>query len=158
VPMLNALRVTCITVAVAVGLAGGCREVNVNETRPLNGPVFDIGDVTDLAEVERFDHSVTLSFTEVDDGTGAPANYDVRLASPEIDWGSADHVTEGACSFILYGVQIGQTRYCTVEGLTPGTQYQFQMVSFHGTGPGGPFGALSNIVTITTTNNNSNPT
>src|SRR5207245_2421542 len=38
------------------------------------------GTVTDLAVAGVTETSVTLSFTELDDGTGAPANYDVRTA------------------------------------------------------------------------------
>jgi len=51
--------------------------------------VTDPGTVTDLAVAGATDSVVTLSFTEVNDGTGQPATYDVRFALAPLVWGSA---------------------------------------------------------------------
>src|SRR5690349_9208859 len=44
------------------------------------------GTVTDLTASSVSSTSVTLSFTQVDDGTGQPAHYDVRYAAGPITW------------------------------------------------------------------------
>src|SRR5690242_11651385 len=46
------------------------------------------GTVTDLSVTATSSASVTLSFTEVTDGTGQAAHYDVRYAVAPISWGS----------------------------------------------------------------------
>ena len=104
------------------------------------------GDVTDLAVAAATANSVTLSFTEVDDGTGQPASYDVRYAVAPISWGSAHSVTQGSCATPLRGTSVGARRTCTVLGLAPMTTYQFQLVAFHGTlNQDAVFGGLSNV-------------
>lgn len=109
--------------------------------------------VTDLAVVGTADSGVTLSFTEVDDGTGQPASYDVRYAAGTITWGStAPSVSQGTCSTPAAGIAIGSKRTCTVLGLTPGTGYQFQLVAFRGTlRVNAVFGGLSNVAQGSTT-------
>src|SRR3989442_14489432 len=109
--------------------------------RPLIGPSLPSfattatisNGVTDLAVAGVSDTSVTLSFTEVDDGTGLPASYDVRYAVGAISWGSAPSVTRGTCATPVTGSAIGATRSCTVLGLAPATAYQLQLVAFRGT-------------------------
>src|SRR5437868_6224643 len=78
--------------------------------------------VTDLAAAAMTDTSATLTFTEVDDGTGAPASYDVRgVPGASITWGaSAPSVTRGTCATPVAGTTIGAKRTCTVLGLAPG--------------------------------------
>jgi len=89
---------------------------------------------------------VTRSFTEVDDGAGQPASYDVRYAVAPISWGSAHSVTQGSCATPLRGTSVGARRTCTVLGLAPMTTYQFQLVAFHGTlNQDAVFGGLSNV-------------
>src|SRR3989454_563744 len=44
------------------------------------------GTVTDLAVAGVTDSGVTLTFTEVPDGTGQPASYDVRYATGTLSW------------------------------------------------------------------------
>jgi hypothetical protein len=51
------------------------------------------GTVTTAAVAGVTTNSVTLSFTEVNDGTGQPASYDIRWAAGTISWGSATAVT-----------------------------------------------------------------
>jgi|SRR5579859_2642206 len=122
----------------------GTAAITVTGGTPVTAP----STVSDLAVAATTDSSVTLSFTEVNDGTGAPASYDVRLAPGTISWGSAAPVVSGSCSTPLAGTSIGTKRACTVGGLTAGTSYQFQVVPFRGTlNQNAVFGALSNVAT-----------
>jgi len=96
--------------------------------------------------------SVTLSFTQVNDGTGQPAKYDVRYAVAPISWGTATYTTSGTCTTPVAGTAIGSQLSCTVLGLTPATNYNFQLVPFRGTlNLNAVFGSLSNIVSGATT-------
>jgi uncharacterized protein YjdB len=109
------------------------------------------GTVTDLAVASVTDSSVTLSFTEVSDGTGLPASYDIRFAVAPISWGGSPSVTRGTCATPLAGSAIGARRTCTVLGLQLGTMYEFQLVAFRGTlTVDAVFGGLSNIARATT--------
>jgi len=110
------------------------------------------GAVTDLAVPGVTDSSVTLAFTEVTDGTGAPASYDVRWAAGTIAWASATDVARGSCATPMSGSAIGARRSCTVLGLAAGVGYQFQVVAFRGTlNVNAVFGGLSNVASGTTT-------
>src|SRR5258706_1995227 len=105
-----------------------------------------VGKVTNLAVVAAADSSVTLSFTEVGNGAGQPASYDVRFAAGTISWSSATTVTRGSCATPVAGTAIGANRTCTILGLKPATSYQFQLVAFRGTlNVNAVFGARSNI-------------
>jgi fibronectin type III domain protein len=116
-------------------------------TRAISAP----GTVTDVRVVSVTSNSVTLGFTEVDDGTGQPAKYDVRYAVAPISWGSAPKVTQGTCSTPVLGRAIGTPRTCTVLGLAPSTTYEFQLVAYRGTlDQDAAFGGLSNVVQGTT--------
>ena len=108
--------------------------------------------VTDLQASVNGSTSVTLSFTQVNDGTGQPAKYDVRYAVAPISWGSATSTTSGTCTTPVAGTAIGSPLSCTVLGLTPATNYNFQLVAFRGTlNLNAVFGSLTNIVSATTT-------
>src|SRR5436309_15599312 len=91
--------------------------------------------VTDLAVAAASDTSITLSFTEVDDGIGAPASYDVRyVVGPSISWGSSTpSVKDGSCATPVAGTAVGSTRTRTGLALTAGTAYSFQVGGFRGT-------------------------
>ena len=94
---------------------------------------------------------MTLSFTEVNDGTGQPAQYDVRFAIAPLTWSTAPDVARGTCRVPMTGTVIGARRSCTVLGLAAATSYQFQLVSFRGTlNVDAVFGGLSNVVSATT--------
>jgi hypothetical protein len=82
--------------------------------------------VNDLRATTQTPTTVTLSWTQVDDGTGAPASYRVKYATPPIDWRTA---TIG-CSRTMRGTAIGASMACTVEGLDERTAYEFQLMSF----------------------------
>src|SRR3989440_439477 len=106
--------------------------------------------VSDLAAAAMTDSSATLTFTEVDDGTGAAASYDVRsVAGASITWGSsAPSVTRGTCATPVAGTTIGSKRSCTVLGLSPSATYSFQLVAYRGTlRVNAVFGPLSNTAT-----------
>ncbi len=110
------------------------------------------GAVTDLAVTGVTDSSVTLAFTEVTDGAGAPASYDIRWAAATIAWASATDVARGSCATPVSGSAIGARRSCTVLGLVAGVGYQFQMVAFRGTlNVNAVFGGFSNVASGTTT-------
>ncbi|HYK11349.1 MAG TPA: Ig-like domain-containing protein [Gemmatimonadales bacterium] len=109
------------------------------------------GTVSNLSASATTDSSVTLTFTEVNDGTGAPASYEVRFAAGTISWGSAVPPVSGTCGTPLAGTSIGNKRSCIVGGLIAGTSYQFQVVSFRGTlNQNAVFGGLSNVATAVT--------
>lgn len=136
------------TITADAGPANGTASVDVTTT---SGSVTDPAGVTDLSVVSVGSDSVTLRWTQVDDGTGSPADYALRYASPTISWGSATS-TEVSVS----GTQIGATARYTFHGLSSGTNYQFQLVSYRGTlGSTATFGPLSNIVGATTANSGS---
>src|SRR5207247_223894 len=110
------------------------------------------GTVTDLAVVASTYSSVTLSFTQVNDGTGEPASYNVRsMAGSSLTWWLAKSVTQGSCATPVAGSAIGSKRTCTVLGLAAGTTYSFELVAFRGTlNVNAVFGDLSNVATGTT--------
>ncbi|HEV8400336.1 MAG TPA: Ig-like domain-containing protein [Gemmatimonadales bacterium] len=115
-------------------------------------PPGNPGTVSNLSVGAVTDSSVTLSFTEVTDGTGQPASYDIRWAAGTISWGSATPVASGTCSTPLAGSAVGATKTCTVRGLAAGTAYQFQALAFRGTlNVDAVFGLLSNVASGTTT-------
>src|SRR5256885_9479644 len=64
---------------------------NVGRKRPPANP----DPVTDLRVSAVTDTSATLAFTQAGDGTGAPADYDIRSAVAPILWGSAASVARG---------------------------------------------------------------
>src|SRR6266581_6811320 len=118
---------------------------------PPPPPPGSPGTVTDLAVASITDNAATLSFTEVNNGSGAPANYDIRLAVGTISWGSAPSVTQGTCQLPVSGTAIGAKRSCTVLGLAASTAYQFQLIAFQGTlNVNAVFGNVSNVVSGTT--------
>ena len=112
------------------------------------------GTVTDLTTTGTSETSVTLRWTQVDDGTGNPANYAVRYGTPTISWGSA-HSTEVTVEGTTTSGSIGYT----FTGLEPGTDYQFRLVSYRGTlNVDATFGGFSNIAGATTDSGGQEPT
>jgi len=121
-------------------------------TNPAPPPPGNPGTVNNLAVTNVAASSVTLSFTEVSDGAGQPASYDVRLAAGAISWGSATMVAQGTCATPLAGSAVGATKTCTVLGLAAATAYQFQVLPFRGTlNVNAVFGGVSNVASGTTT-------
>src|SRR5437899_1369508 len=129
----------------------GTATITVTTPPPPPPPPAAPGAVTDLAIAGVTDSSATLSFTEVSDGTGQPASYDIRFAAGTISWGSATSVTQGSCKTPVAGTSVGSRRTCTVLALSSSTAYGFQLVAYRGTlGADAVFGALSNTVSGTT--------
>ena len=103
--------------------------------------------VSDLQVIAVSDSSVTLRWTQVNDGTGSPAQYALRYGTPTLSW-SAGYATEVSVS----GTSIGSARQYTFNGLHAATPYQFRLVSYRGTlGVDAVFGPLSNTVSDATT-------
>ena len=110
------------------------------------------GTVSDLAVGSTTDASATLTFTQVDDGMGEPAKYDVRFASGPISWDAASSVGAGTCATPVAGSGVGGSLSCTVMGLAPGTTYNFQVAAFRGNiGDNAIWGGASNVASATTT-------
>ncbi len=102
--------------------------------------------VGDLRVTTVTQTQVTLRWTAVEDGTGAPATYAIRYGSPTIRWWTANP-TEVTTA----GAAVGRTASYTFDDLEPGSQYQFQLVAFRGTlNQNAVFGSLSNVAGATT--------
>lgn len=101
--------------------------------------------VRDLAVALTTDSAITVRWTQVDDGFGAPARYFVRYASPAIHYASATDACE------LAGDQIGGELTCTIDGLEPGRAYDVQLVSTTAQSDSWFGGAGSNVATGQTT-------
>ena len=156
----NSTVATVLATGLVTGVAAGTATITATSegvagtaASTVTAPVSNPGTVTDLAVVGVTDTAVTLTFTEVNAGTGLPASYDVRYAVGTISWGgTAQSVTRGTCATPVAGTAIGAKRTCTVLGLTPATAYQVQLIAFRGTlNLNAVFGALSNIAGATTT-------
>src|SRR5438552_2673029 len=132
--------------AAILACAPGDRTVGPSQPTFLS-TISQLGAVTDLSVTTMTDTSVTLAFTELDDGTGLPASYDVRYAVAPLSWGSAASVGRGTCAIPVAGSAIGAKLSCTIVGLAADTGYQFQLVAFRGLleTPSTVFGDLSNV-------------
>jgi hypothetical protein len=114
--------------------------------------------VADLAVSSIADTTATIAFTQVNDGSGKPASYELRYAAAPISWGAATVVSRGSCTSPIAGTAIGAKLSCTINGLTPSTAYNFQIVAFRGTlNINAVFGALSAVAVATTTSGTITP-
>jgi len=152
---MSSHRRTLFAVAVTLTAAAtfGCQDPAEPEPPKADEAVTATADgpprtVSNLQVVWIRPNSFKLSFTEVDDGTGNPAKYDIRYARGTISWGSASSVTFGTCqSQQTTSKGAGQSFYCSIEGI-PSTSdpYQFQVVAYRGTlNQDAVFGQLSNV-------------
>ena len=128
---LARLRLLVIAAALALGLA--CDAASPSQIPSFSTSTGLPAAVTDLTVKAVTDTSATLTFTEVDDGTGHPAAYDVRYAAGTLSWGSAADVSRGTCALPVTGTAVGAVRSCSVLGLKAATSYAFQIVPFRGT-------------------------
>jgi uncharacterized protein YjdB len=109
------------------------------------------GTVSDLAVSSIANTSITLSFTQVDDGTGQPANYDVRYSTAPMVWGSASSTASGSCATPVAGTAVGTPLTCTILGLSQSTTYNIQLIAFRGSlQVDAVFGGVSNIASAST--------
>lgn len=138
---------TATIVATSGGKTASANVTVGTGTQAVTNPAM----VTDLTVVAIADTTATLSFTQVNDGTGQPATYEIRDAVAPIAWGTAGAVTRGTCASPMGGTAIGTKISCTVNGLAPSTAYNFQLVAFRGTlGVSAVFGSLSAVAVATT--------
>lgn len=113
--------------------------------------IVSVGTVNDLRITSVGGTSLTMAYTEIDDGTGQPANMAFRFATPTMSWGSGTDVSSGTCATPVTGTSIGATKSCTITGLSTTTAYQVQAVPFRGTlNQDAVFLALTNVVGATT--------
>ena len=141
------LRVAALIAGVAAVTSCQLDQAGRAVVSPTAPPPESPGTITDLAVAAVTPDSVTLAFTEVDDGTSRSASYDFRYSVAPISWGSALAVPRGSCATPVTGTTIGAHHRCSVLGLTAGTSYQFQVVAFRGTlNRDAVFGGLSNVV------------
>jgi uncharacterized protein YjdB len=129
------------TLDMTVTSGGGGGGGGATSSNPARVADFTIGQLEE--------RRVELRFTEVDDGAGSPATYQVRygLASG-YSWNSAVIVQKGTCASPLAGTQVGATRRCWVDGLVAAEDYAFQIVAYR---PGDEtFGTPSSVVTART--------
>src|SRR5690349_23579076 len=82
--------------------------------------------VTNLAVTGATDTSVTLTFTQVDDGSGKPAMYDVRSAGDTIDLQRPSSVGRRPFVATLQRTAINTILSCTFLGLWRATGSPFQ--------------------------------
>lgn len=116
--------------------------VEATEAEPTGTPA----QVLDLTVVARSDDAVTLRWTGVDDGTGQPARYSIRSASPALSWGDAS-----AGAQYITGTKLGGAEQFVWSGLAAGTTYEFQLVSFRRNEDGtNVYAPLSNKVSAAT--------
>jgi len=136
----------------ALCLGGLLAALACDNSKSSTSPKTDAppGTVTDLAVDSIRQGSATLSFTEVDDGTGKPASYDIRYGtSSSASWASAPSVTQGTCAVPLAGTTIGAHRSCTALGLPVASTYYFELVAIRGAADSNPvLGELSNIAHV----------
>ena len=97
----------------------------------------------DLTVVQATDTTLTLNWTEVDDGFGSPSSYTARFRpTTTLAW---TELTSGGCAAPIAGTMIGEVLACTVDGLEAETLYFFQVRPFRGVlGVDARFGPLSN--------------
>ncbi len=107
--------------------------------------------ITDLRVSSTTTTSFTMSWTEVDDGTGSPAKMQFKFNTPGIDnFNTAPAVTNGTCGGVVTGTTIGATKSCTITSLTNGVTYQVQGIPYRGIlQVDAVFGPTSNIATGT---------
>jgi uncharacterized protein YjdB len=138
------------SVTITASSAGKTGTSSVTVTAPVTA---NPGTVTDLSVSATTDNSATLSFTQVNNGLGQPATYDIRYTLSPIGygWGQATSVANGTCTSPLSGTDITGTLSCTVLGLQPGTTYDFQIVAYRANAGVNYFGNLSSPATASTT-------
>ena len=129
--LVTAHSVGAATILARSGGANAAAQVTVVESSDNPAPPPP-DRVSGLAVSSVSEQAVSLRFTQVDDGTGSPADYVVRFSPPSIDWSKAADVAKGSCSGPITGTSVGSSLTCTVEGLQASTDYDFQVAAFRG--------------------------
>lgn len=89
--------------------------------------------VDDLRAVSATDSSLVFAWTEVDDGTGSPAQYELRLrpVSDSTHWLHPSLVVlSGSCAWPIAGTGIGAEITCEATGLVDGVEYEGAVRAF----------------------------
>ncbi|MEK9499423.1 Ig-like domain-containing protein [Gemmatimonadota bacterium DH-20] len=81
--------------------------------------------VSDLSALSLNHRAVELSWTQVQDGKGLPAQYQVRVVDGPGGWEQGTVVNLGSCEYPVRGAAIGTTLTCVVDGLQAERDYQF---------------------------------
>jgi hypothetical protein len=102
--------------------------------------------VADLAVESSTGSSLTLRWTQVDDGTGQPASYRVKYGAAPLAWSTA----AVGCDPTLMGTAVGAAMSCTIQGLSAGTSYDIQLMSFRLVSGVWEGAVYSNVVSGTT--------
>src|SRR2546429_5529309 len=152
--LVRAIAAGSATVPAASGGKGGTATITVTTQPPV---VTSPATVTDLKVASTADTAATLAFTEVSDGAGKAASYDVRyVASATMPWGGTPSVSRGTCATPVAGKSMGAKRTCTVLGLSAGPTDSLQLVAYRGTlNVNAVFGSLSNAASGATTSSSS---
>ena len=152
--LVTAIAAGSATITAASGGKSGTATITVTTQPPV---VTSPATVTDLKVASTADTAATLAFTEVGDGAGKAASYDVRyVASATMPWGGTPSVSRGTCATPVAGKSVGAKRTCTVLGLSAGTTYSFELVAYRGTlNVNAAFGGLSNAASGATTSSSS---
>lgn len=138
--------VSAAQVATAAELVTAEQRITTLEAVPVPPPVVAPPVITnpltvpDLTVIATTDTTLSIRFTEVSDGAGLPASYEIRSTPGVMAWGAAPPAGE------LTGSVVGAPRVFVLTNLTPGTNYQVQLVAYRGTlNVDAVFGELSNI-------------
>ena len=136
-------------IAATSGVASGFANASVT---PVPSGTAAPATVTDLQVTAATDASVSVTFTEVTDGAGGAAQYELRYAAPTISWDGAVMVPAGGCTSPFAGTAVGAVRTCTIPGLAAATAYDFQIRAFRtASGNAKMYGGLSAIAKGSTT-------
>jgi hypothetical protein len=98
--------------------------------------------VTDLSVAQATESSLSVRWTQVEDGAGGAASYRVKFSVPSISYGSATT----ACSRVV-GDVVGAEASCTIQGLDPNTEYDVQLMSYRLEDGAWADARLSNVAT-----------
>lgn len=93
----------------------------------IETPSSPLEAVSNLSVTSVGPTTVSLSWTQVDDGAGAPANYLLAYGPPVLNWESARPTARS-----VLGTTASPTRFYTVDGLAPSTSYEFQLATVRG--------------------------
>ncbi len=99
--------------------------------------------VEDLSVGRTTETSIDLHWTEVNDGAGDAADYEVYHRVPGEGWGNASPVVSGSCAAPVRGTSAGSSLTCTVEDLEPDTSHEFRVRAFRQDGHRNVYGRNS---------------
>jgi uncharacterized protein YjdB len=133
-------------------LGGVSSEADVSVQASEQPATPDPQAISDLRVVRETASSITVEFTEVDDGTGHAAFTELRWAFSPMGWGwaQANVVDTGACATPIVGSTVGATRRCVIDGLPSATRIDIQAVTWRVDQGNSIFSTLSNKTTETT--------